>query len=268
MARFKRSSLFNVLAIAKRSLWLIALLTTLAFGIVINTHGIVQAQSTGTLSSKIPAQWDFKAPTGQDPAPDNRQGGATRGNECIQGNASVVALVPATGGTTTAEYPTIYWYLPPTSASVAEFVLRDAEQQVVYSTRYALAKSEKGLVADTPKIMSLTLPSYTNLSPLKIGQEYQWTLVLSCNALDLSGQISIEGKIKRVQADPTLAELASKATLNERVGLYAKARIWYNTLSALVELQRDRPNNPEVSEAMNKMFASVGLNPVILKSIN
>lgn len=269
MARFKRSSRFNIVAIAKRSLWLIALLIALTFGLVVNFSTTVQAQSSsGALSSKIPAQWEFKAPRSDDPLPDNRQGGATRGDDCIQGNSSLVALVPASGGTTTAEYPTVYWYMPATSAAAAEFVLRDDNQQVVYSTRYALAKSAKGVVADTPKIMSLTLPAYTNLSPLKIGQEYQWSLVLSCNASDLSGQLFVDGKIKRVQADPTLAGLVSKASPQERVGLYAQARIWYEALSTLVELQRDRPNNPEVLEAMNKLLASVGLNTVVPRSIN
>lgn len=254
MARFKPSR-FTLLAIA--------LLVALTFGLVVSTSSAVQAQlKSDPLSSKLPTQWEFQAPRGEDPIPDNRQGGATRGDDCITGNASLAALVPASGGITTADYPTIYWYMPATSASAVEFVLRDANQQVVYSTRYALAKSAKGVVVDTPKIMSLALPAYTNLSPLKIGQEYQWSLVLSCNPLDLSGQLFIEGKIKRVQADPTLAELVSKATPQERLALYAKARVWYETLSTLVELQRDRPNNPEVIEAMNKLLTSVGLNTI------
>jgi hypothetical protein len=261
MARFKRSSRFTLLAIA--------LLVALTVGLVVNTSSVVQAQlKSEPLSSKLPTQWEFQTPRSEDPLPDNRQGGATRGDDCIQGNAALVALVPASGGATMAEYPTIYWYMPATSASAAEFVLRDINQQVVYSTRYALAKSAKGVVVDTPKIMSLTLPAYTNLSPLKIGQEYQWSLVLSCNPLDLSGQLFIEGKIKRVQADPTVAELVSKATPQERVALYAKARYWYETLSTLVELQHDRPNNPEVLEAMNKLLTSVGLNTIPQKPVS
>lgn len=261
MARFKRSSRSTLLAIA--------LLIALTFGLVISTSTTVQAQlKSEPLSSKLPAQWEFQAPRSDDPLPDNRQGGATRGDDCIQGNASLVALVPASGGVTTAEYPTVYWYMPATSASAVEFVLRDTNQQVVYSTRYALAKSAKGVVVDTPRIMSLALPAYSNLSPLKIGQDYQWSLVLSCNPLDSSGAASIEGKIKRVQAGPTLAELVSKATPQERVALYAKARFWYETLSTLVELQRERPNNPEVLEAMNKLFTSVGLNTIPQKLVS
>jgi hypothetical protein len=261
MARFNHSSRFTLLAIA--------FLFALTFGLVVSTSSAVQAQlKSEPLSSKLPNQWEFQAPRSEDPLPDNRQGGATRGDDCIKGNASLVALVPASGGITTAEYPTIYWYMPATSASTLEFVLRDASQQVVYSTRYTLEKSAKGTVVDTPKIMSLALPAYTNLSPLKIGQEYQWSLILSCNPLDLSGQLFVEGKIKRVPADPNLAELVSKATPQERVALYAKARVWYETLSSLVELQRDRPNNPEVIEAMNKLLTSVGLNTIPQKPVS
>ncbi len=261
MARFKRSSRFTLISIT--------LLIALTFGLVVNIPTGVQAQlKSDSLSSKLPNQWEFKAPRSEDPLPDNRQGGATRGDDCIQGNNSLVALVPVSGGVTTAEYPTIYWYMPKTSASAMEFVLRDANQQTVYSTKYALAKSEKGVVVDTPKIMSLTLPAFTNISPLKIGQEYQWSLVLVCNPADLSAQPFVEGKIKRVETNPTLAGLLNKATQRERVALYAEARIWYEALSTLVELQRDRPNSREFGEAMNKLLASVGLETIAPKLIN
>lgn len=255
MARFKRSSRFTLISLA--------LLFALTFGLVVNIPTGVQAQlKSDPLSSKLPNQWEFKAPRGEDPPPDNRQGGATRGDDCIQGS-NLVALVPLSGGVTTAEYPTIYWYMPKTSAPAIEFVLRDANQQTVYSTKYALAKSEKGVVADTPKIMSLTLPAFTNISPLKIGQEYKWSLVLVCNPVDLSAPPSVEGKIKRVETNPTLAGLLNKATPQERVALYAEARIWYEALSTLVELQRDRPNSQEFGEAMNKLLTSVGLEQLL-----
>lgn len=253
MARWKRSSRFTIP--------MLALAIALVLGLGVNVPAQVQAQlQPDSLSRQLPDKWEFKAPQGpEDSIPDNRQGGASRGG-CTEGINPLMALVPRAGGTTTAEYPTIYWYMPKTSASAVEFMLKDANQQVVYSTKYVLAKSSKGVVADTPSIMSLTLPASANLSPLKIGQEYQWSLKLTCNSLDSSGPLPVEGKIKRVEANPTLAQRVNQAIPQERVALYANARIWYETLSTLVELQRDLPDSPAVTEAMNKLISSVGLN--------
>jgi len=260
MARFKRSSRFRVLAIA--------LTVALMLGFAANLPARVQAQlQPDSLSSKLPNQWEFTAPRNPDnPRPLNRQGGATRGDKCLDIKDSIkdslIALVPAFVGTTAAEYPTIYWYMPKTSASTVEFMLRDENQQTVYSTKFALAKSDKGMVLDTPRIMSLSLPAFSNLSPLKIGQEYQWSLVLICNPLNFSENPFVEGRIKRVEADPNLERRISQATPQERVALYAEARLWYETVATLVELQRDRPNSQELKDAMNKLLTSVELNTI------
>jgi hypothetical protein len=178
-------------------------------------------------------------------------------------------LVPAYVGATTAEYPTVYWYIPQTSASTVEFMLQDANEQDVYYTKYLLAKSAKGVVENTPRIMSLSLPAFSNLSPLKIGQEYKWSLKLICgDPVDASADPFVDGKIKRVAADPALLRRISQATPQDRVALYADARLWYETLSTLIELQRDRPNNREVAEALDKLLTSVGLDKISQKLVN
>jgi hypothetical protein len=191
--------------------------------------------------------------------PENRQQGATRGDECIPGKELLTALVPASGiGETIAEYPTVFWYMPKTSASAVEFVLRDANGDEVYKAQYALEKSAKGVVS-TPGIMSLSLPTFANLSPLKIGEDYHWQLALICNPLDRSIEPYVEGSLKRVQPNPTLALRVQQATLQDRVALYADARLWYETLATLVELRRDRPNDNDIANAWEKLLKSVGL---------
>ena len=269
MARFKRSSRLKILAIA--------LAVALMLGLAVDIPARVQAQSKpDSLTSKLPDQWEFRAPRAPgDKTPDYREGGVTRGPEdgngdnCIEKDDLLVALVPSSVGATTAEYPTIYWYMPKTWASVAEFRLQDADDQVVYYTKYFLAKSAKGMVENTPRIMSLSLPAFSNISPLKIGQEYQWSLWLTCgDPIDKSGRPYVEGKIKRVAADPALVRRISQATPQDRVALYADARLWYETLSTLIELQRDRPNSREVAEALDKLLTSVGLDKISQKLVN
>jgi predicted N-formylglutamate amidohydrolase len=113
--------------------------------------------------------------------------------------------------------------------------------------------------------MSLTLPAFASFSPLEIGQEYRWELALIYESQE---RVASDGKIKRVEADPTLALRAQEATPQERVALYADKRLWYNALTTLVELRRDRPNDKELEDALDKLLKSAGLNSVGMNIIS
>lgn len=272
----------------------IILVVTLLVALVINLPTLVQAQlNPPSLSNKLPNQWEnsfspppptgnpipistlggssryreeFPVPSGGPSAPVNTQGGATRGPQCIEGNNSLVALVPASGiGTTMAEYPTFFWYMPQTRAASLKFVLQDANNQEIYSTEYPLAKSHEAVTdspVSTPGIKSLTLPSLANLAPLEIGQNYSWQLTLICDSSNQGEDILAKGGIQRVNLDPTLALRLQRATPQQRVALYADARVWYETLDTLLELRRDRPNDKELTDAWTKLLTSVGLQAV------
>ncbi len=256
MAWFKRSSRFIILTTL--------LAVSLAIGIAVNTPAQMQPQlRTDSISGKLPTEWEntFTPPTSGS-LPVNRDGGATRGPNppCVQGNDSLIALVPESGfGETIAEYPTVFWYMPETVAAQLDFVLKDANQEEIYSTTYTLAKSTDNTVVGSPGIMSLSLPAFANLPPLKLNQEYFWTVALVCSPTDRDIDIVAGGGIKRVQPDPTLARRVQQATPQERIALYANNRLWYETLATLVELQRDRPNSNDLRSAFNKLLTSVGL---------
>lgn len=253
MAWFMRSSNFTLITLA----------LTLGFA----TNLPVQAQlRTVSLSSQLPAQWN--PPSSPEPsAPVNRESGGIRGNTCqIPPDQRLLSLVPVSGvGTTTEPYPTIFWYMPQSRASAVEFVLKDANKREVYSVKYNLAQSPKGVVG-TPGIMSLTLPASANFSPLKIGQTYYWDLALICinpeDGLPQEVYPYISGGIQRIQASPNLPLQLQRATSKEKVALYAQAGDWYETLRSLVELKRDAPNDPEVIDAWEKLLDSVDLEKV------
>jgi hypothetical protein len=181
-------------------------------------------------------------------------------------------------GETIAEYPTIFWYMPKISLEYAnapgiEFVLKVSDKQqdsdkpmaIIYSAKYALAKSPEGVVG-APGIMSLSLTpsSFPSLSPLEIDKEYDWELTTSCDYTDPdnSDEITVAGWIKRVEPDPTLARRIQQATPQERVALYAEKKLWYETLSSLIELRRDRPNDQNLADAWGKLLTSVGLDVI------
>ena len=249
MAWFKRSSRFTILAVA------------LTLGLAANVPVSVQAQDT------------FRPPRTSTGSPDNTQPGGTRtgGEECMADNSSPAPLVPTSQiGATAAEYPTVYWYMPKSRAYGVEFVLRDANEQKVYSVKYSLDKyAEKGqggtdnyFVVGAPGIMSLTVPASAGLSPLEIGQEYQWELKVVCSdpsQVDGSQDVTINGKLKRVQADANLALRAQQASPEERVALYQNAQLWYEAVGTIVELQRQRPTDRNLAATWDKLLNQAGL---------
>jgi len=198
--------------------------------------------------------------------PDNRQSGTT-GDPCWVDRLTLTALVPLAGGETKAEYPTVFWYIPRMSdrdgaapAPAIEFTLKDANGYKIYSAIYPLTKSADGSVG-TPGIMSLSLAKPYALA---VGQKYTWRLRLACDSksVDRSTDQLIEGSIKRVALHPNLARRLQQATQEERIVLYARAKLWYDMLAELVKLRRDRPNDPNLAEAWEKLFIAVGLDRV------
>lgn len=254
MSWFTRSLRFTPLVLA----------AALTLGLGVNVPAQVKAQSPlNSLGGQL--ENSFRPPRTDTPAPENRQGGATRG-PCVKDKNPLVALVPKSGvGNTSATYPTIYWYMPQLNleqapSPVLEFILRDANDQEVYSAKYPLTKNAEGIVG-APGLMSLTV---ANIYPLQADQVYQWDLTLRCDSTssDRSQDMFIVGAIKRVQPDPALALSLQRATPQERVALYAKAQLWYETLGTLAQLRRDRPNDPILADAWSRLLDSVDLNTI------
>ncbi|GAB4196652.1 MAG: hypothetical protein Fur006_44360 [Coleofasciculaceae cyanobacterium] len=182
----------------------------------------------------------------------------------------LIALVPLTGGETSAEYPTFFWYMPKMNARYAsapalEFTLLDAKGQEIYLARYSLTKSDNRVVG-IPGIMSLTL---RQPHALKIGEEYSWYLRVTCDttrSINPSDQI-VEGSIKRVALNPNLVRRIQQASPEERIVLHARGKLWYEMLEELVKLRRDRPNDPNLKHAWETLFVAVGLDRVSQVSI-
>ncbi|MEQ9552416.1 MAG: DUF928 domain-containing protein [Coleofasciculus sp. G3-WIS-01] len=265
MAWFTRSSRFTVVALA------------LTLGLVANIPTGVQAQLGGSpLSREIPTEWEFTPPSssGQGIA-RNRDGGGTRG-PCITDptlGRGPIALVPKSGvGQTIAEYPTLSWYLPENTGWGVELKVRDANNQEIYSTKYAFDHytgkdsegNEQQYVVGAPGIMSLTLPNLeSSVLPPEIGQQYKWQLTLICIPDDPSSYVYVDGAFERVQPDPNLARRIQQATPEQRVAMYAKERLWYETLNTLVELRRQSPNDPTLKAAWSRLLSSVGLEQIV-----
>ncbi|HEY9610791.1 DUF928 domain-containing protein [Allocoleopsis sp.] len=146
------------------------------------------------------------------------------------------------------------------AAPAIEFTLKDTNGHKIYSAIYPLTKSADGSVG-TPGIMSLSLAKpYT----LAVGQQYTWQLRVTCDSTtpDRSNDQFAQGGITRVASPPILARRLQQATPEERIILYARAKLWYEMLAELVKLRRDRPNDQNLADAWEKLFIAVGLDRV------
>ncbi len=255
MAWFTRSSRFALLAVA----------------LVLSSSFSVSAQvaplrigASSSLANEL--ENAFRPP--RRGAPDNRQGGATRG-PCFVKQQQLTPLVPVSEAKTAAEYPIVSWYMPEMTSNEDDapapaiiFTLKDAsnpeENKEVYTATYPLSKSDKGITG-APGIMSLPI---AHPYALEVGKKYYWEIRVTCDAEspDRSADDYAKGEITRVAVnDPTLTQQLQQATPEQRVVLYAKNQLWYEMLSDLVKLRRDRPTDKNLAEAWNTLMNMVDL---------
>ena len=177
-------------------------------------------------------------------------GGTRRGPSCTQqGKIPLTVLMPTSNvGTTVAANPTLFWYVPQTTAKAADFVIFDDKDNQVYQVTLALP--------GTPGIANYSLPA--NVS-LEAGKTYKWQFALVCQPRDPSGDQLVEvveGLIKRTELSPKLKAQLVQAPPLEQAKLYAQAGIWQETLTILAQLRSSRPTEWE------ELLKSVGLDAI------
>ncbi len=204
---------------------------------------LVKAQSTPEFLISV----DF--PDGGKRSPSGRtSGGGTRGLcSTIRGNKNLIALMPGddNAGTTISTNPKFFLYLPEHEAKLAEFDIRDKSGNSLYYTNLD--------ISDTSGIVKLTLPKNVNL---KTNKEYTWEFSIVCDPWDYSGNKFVKGTIKKVEISSDLENSLKNATPLEQAEIYAKARIWNETIATLAELRTS--NHKEWEE----LLTSVGLKEI------
>ncbi|MBD2074254.1 DUF928 domain-containing protein [Phormidium sp. FACHB-592] len=171
-------------------------------------------------------------------------------------DSGLIALSPTTKpGTALAERPSFLVYVPKTNAKTAEFSLRDAKGRGVYRTTLALS--------DTSGILSLSLPAQA--PPLKVGEQYTWFFAIVCDPNRRLSDRFVTGMVQRIEFDPVRLGQIQQAPLREQVALYQKADAWYDTLAALLELQRTQPNDSSIHTLWNKFLQAGGVSVMLNK---
>ncbi|MFB2898154.1 DUF928 domain-containing protein [Aerosakkonemataceae cyanobacterium BLCC-F50] len=197
-------------------------------------------------------------------APSTTAGGASRGG-CIESAGVLTSLMPQNNlGLTLSGYPTFFWYVPKSKAEALEFKLLDGENGKVIYKKTLAVPSNSGIV-------SFTLPKDELSAPLEVGKMYHWFLTMVCppnpnqELPDKSGNVIVDGWVERIQLNPSLVNKLEKAAPTDRPALYAAAGIWHESLTTLVDLLRQKPDDRNLKNQWKKLLDSVGLNVLVEK---
>lgn len=209
------------------------------------TTGLPLTASNSTqISLKFP-------PTGNRGAPKTTAGGGSRGdsNSCTnvkEGEIPLVALMPnrENVGKTATATPTLYWYIPQTTATEGEFVLLDQDKNEVYQTSFVLPSK--------PGVVKLSIPAKL----LKPSNSYSWSFMIICDSQYRNRDKYVEGVIEYAELDSVIKSQLEQQTPLEQAKLYAENKIWFETLNTIAQLRAKNPLEWE------ELLKSVGLEAI------
>jgi hypothetical protein len=238
---------------------------------------------------RLPVQVAETLPTPPDRgAPGQRQGAATRTpGKCGPAKQPLTALVPITRrtwgegqgssaaivswksvlGSTVAERPTFWFYVPYTltPAHRLEFVLRDETGNDIYKTSFTQSGT-------SPTVVGVELPS--TAAPLEVGKMYNWSFLIECSPAEEVSveevsveEVSVNGWVQRVPINALLERQLEQATPKEKIALYANNHIWHEALTSLAELRRQNPEDDKLKEDWVTLLQLIDLNAIAQEPI-
>ncbi|NET03898.1 MAG: DUF928 domain-containing protein [Symploca sp. SIO2B6] len=171
--------------------------------------------------------------------PSTKHGTGSRG-DCSY-NQGIPPLTSLTGARslqlTLNGHPTFWFYVPYSSneATSGQFSLQDQYgENDIYRVNFQPPAQ--------PGIVSISLPS-TETS-LEVDQSYRWNLEINCHTSDSSEPTAatVTGIVKRISPSRELQQQLRAAKMPmERIAVYAKHHIWYETLNELAQLRLKKP---------------------------
>jgi hypothetical protein len=214
----------------------------------------LQAQSQPILLSQ---NLNFQPPDVT--APSNRQGGTHRGDRKCPPGLSITPLVPTSNiGLTLTDSPTFFVYVPETDAGIEFTLLSEKEDKLIYET---------GFKIDKPGIVAVKVPTGDKTKSLELGKRYVWSFSMICDPLDRSADLVVKGWVERLEKQANIQSDLQKTDPMARLNVYAQNGIWYETLSALVELRTQTPSDSILTAEWNKLLQSQGLDSISTKPL-
>ena len=188
----------------------------------------VKSQLTNkTLSvpERIIFQENFEPPGDGQPT-ETSSAGSRRSDQCSFEELPIQTLMPKRNyGLTLQAQPSIFVYLPKTSAQQVVLTIRDQGGEYYQKAFLPINKNSN--------IVSFKLPEST--IPLTIGKNYQWSLVFICRETVQPDDPILTGWVQRVELTAQLGNQLHQQTIIEKIQWYANHGYWYDLLTTIVE---------------------------------
>lgn len=171
--------------------------------------------------------------------PDTSGGGTRDPNQarCSDKEQRIIPLTPKGNfAWTLQEIPSIYIYLPKTSAKKVVLAFQD-ETEEYHETAFLPINSDS-------RVVSFSLPK--DRPSLAIGKNYKWKLTFVCNDIPDVEDPEFEGWVKRIDINSVNANLKGKTSL-EQAYWYANNGYWYDSLMVLFQARQANPNNTKLN---------------------
>ncbi|MBD2576863.1 DUF928 domain-containing protein [Oscillatoria sp. FACHB-1406] len=204
--------------------------------------GFTNLPASPQSSSRIEQLISLRFPSSGGSRPARTTGAASR-SECNiekgKGISSVTALMPIDNiGTTVAADPNLFVYIPKSKIEGGEVSIIDvATQQEVYLERFDLSNKP----VDARGIVKLSL----NGAKLEPNKTYHWTFTPFCdvtNGIPGYDQTFVEGQFQRTSLSTADSEqLQEASTPLQRAEIYARAKVWNETLTLVREASKTTP---------------------------
>lgn len=186
--------------------------------------------------------------------PGRREGGGTRGIGCP---GSMTALIPeSTMGRTASSQPAFFLYIPGTiNQKILEFEIADESDKTLYKTTFPLS-------LDGPGIVGIQWSPDSQFVTLEENKNYRWYIALKCEKNDPSNDLLVSGWINSVTLNAAQKlQLQQTSDPLERLKIYAKQGLWYETLSTLATLKLQDSENDPVKNQWSDLLKSIGFDP-------
>jgi len=181
-------------------------------------------------------------------------------NGLFGGLGDLYLLMPPQVATTTAAYPTLYWYQPTAGTNRIEVNLYQYDPENEAETgQFSPVLKTQAIVSGEPGITALSLSEATDLEPLTVGETYYWEVMFFCDPASCDADKHVWGWVQRVELDAATAQQLASASLTEQVAIAADAGLWFEAVTGLVTLLREQPNDPDLHQRWTELLVSVGL---------
>ncbi len=221
LSRFFVSSVLTVGAIALSSF-------TASAGMPL-VNGLAGSEGPAVSFNSLPSQEAGFAPRGNRTLRHTVSGG--RRGACGSSALALMPLVPGQQGALTASaHPSLWVYVPAGMGSTARFRLTDATEADLDEQTIALPQ-EGGLVQVKLRDKGQGLTA---------GKAYQWYVSVTCETAngEEPRNTFASGWIQRVEASSAVAEATAAPDRLTAAAAYARAGIWYDAVSSVIEADR------------------------------